>query len=119
MSMGKKEGTSNQLNQVLLYERCVLNKVVILIGKRWVSEILLLVEIGINRFSNLKANLSGISDHVLSTSLETLVKQNLLTKKIYQQVPLKVEYNLTSAGKELLIELHQLCRWGKQSVETD
>lgn len=114
----KKENSSNQLNEILLEERCVLNKVLKLTGKRWLAEILLLIENDINRFSQLKTNMKGISDNVLSNSLNTLLSAGLITKKIYQQVPLKVEYHLSGSGKKLLVLLHGLCGWGKENIET-
>lgn len=117
--MAKKSNSSNQANELLLQERCVLNKVLKLTGKRWLAEILLLIEHDTNRFSQLKANLKGISDNVLSTNLNELLKAELLTKTIYQQVPLKVEYHLSNSGKGLLILLHQLCDWGKKNVELE
>jgi DNA-binding HxlR family transcriptional regulator len=113
----KKINSSNRANELLLEERCVLNKVLKLIGKRWLAEILLLVENNANRFSQLKTNLGGISDHVLSQNLNALCTTGLLTKKIYGQVPLKVEYLLSSAGRTLLIQLHGLCAWGKKNSE--
>lgn len=115
--MAKKSNSSNQVNERLLEERCVLNKVVKLIGKRWLSEILLLIENDVNRFSQLKSNLKGISDNVLSANLNDLIEAELLVKTIYQQVPMKVEYHLSGSGKEMLILLHQLCDWGKENVE--
>jgi DNA-binding HxlR family transcriptional regulator len=115
--MAKKSNSSNQANELLLQERCVLNKVLKLTGKRWLAEILLLIEADINRFSQLKATLKGISDNVLSTNLNELLKAELLTKTIYQQVPMKVEYHLSGSGKKLLVLLHKLCEWGEENVE--
>lgn len=113
----KKVNSSNRANELLLEERCVLNKVLRLTGKRWLAEILLLVENDVNRFSQLKANLKGISDHILSKNLNSLCTSGLLTKKIYQQVPLKVEYHLSPEGRTLLVQLHGLCAWGKKNIE--
>ena len=112
-----KKNSTNQINEALLEERCVLNKVLKLMGKRWLAEILLLVENGITRFSQLKTNIDGISDNVLSHSLNTLLSAGLVTKTIHQQIPIKVEYQLSSSGKKLLVLLHGLCDWGKENVE--
>jgi DNA-binding HxlR family transcriptional regulator len=116
--VNRKENSSNFLNETFLEQRCVLNKVLALVGKRWVSEILLLVEKEVNRFSELKIHLAGISDNVLSDSLAKLVKAGLLQKSIHQQVQLKVEYQLTKGGKTLMTQLHGLCKWGRVHVET-
>ncbi len=114
----KKTNSSNRANELLLEERCVLNKVLKLVGKRWVAEILLLMENDVKRFSQLKSSLNGISDNVLSSNLTMLCNSGLLRKKIHQQVPLKVEYDLTASGLQLLLQLHGLCAWGKRNIET-
>lgn len=113
----RKTNSTNFANEAFLEERCVLNKVLKAIGKRWVSEILLLVEKDVRRFSGLKDSLGEISDTVLSQSLNELVKSGLLQKKIYQEVPLKVEYSLSENGQSLVGHLHELCRWGKSNLE--
>ena len=116
--MGKrKRNSTNFSNEAFLEERCVLNKVVKIIGKRWASEILLLIEKDVCRFSGLKESLGEISDNVLSQSLNDLVRSELLHKKIFQEVPLKVEYTLSENGKSLVYQLHELCCWGKKVLE--
>ena len=115
----RKISSTNALNEIFLQEKCILNKVLKIVGKRWASEILLLVEKDIFRFSEIKEKLDGISDNVLSQSLNELVKSGLLQKKIFQQVPLKVEYSLTRQGKSLTHQLHLLCQWGKENVELE
>jgi DNA-binding HxlR family transcriptional regulator len=113
----RKISSVNFKNEIFLEERCVLNKVIKIIGRRWVTEILLLIEKDIRRFSALKETLDGISDNVLSHNLNQLVAAGLLEKQIYQQVPLKVEYYLSESGRKLLLQLHQLCGWGRLYVE--
>ena len=113
----KKRNSSNQINEMLLEERCVLNKVLKLTGKRWLAEILLLIENDINRFSQLKTNMNGISDNVLSQNLNALLSAGLVSRAIYQQVPVKVEYHLLSGGKNLVVLLHKLCGWGRENIE--
>ena len=66
-----------------------------------VAEVLLLITCDVSRFSQLKEALVGISDNVLSSVLNELVKSNLITKKIFNEVPLKVEYHITPSGSEL------------------
>jgi DNA-binding HxlR family transcriptional regulator len=112
MSLRKISSTNFQ-NEIFLDQKCVLNKVFKIIGKRWMSEILLLIEKDVCRFTTIKERLVGISDNVLSDCLNKLVGVNILEKKIYQQVPLKVEYYLTDSGRHLIELLHSLCRWGK------
>ncbi len=109
----RKSSSTNLANETYLNERCVLNKLLTLIASRWTSEILLLIQHETNRFSELKDALEGITDNVLSDRLNTLVEAGLLQKEIYKEVPLRVEYELTSTGKELMVHLHNLCDWAK------
>jgi DNA-binding HxlR family transcriptional regulator len=112
----KKFNSTNTLNEVYLEERCTLNKVLKLIGKRWVSEVLVLIKHDVLRFSNLKECLNGISDNVLSSVLNELVRAKLIEKEIFHQVPLKVEYHITHSGLELTRVMHELCNWGKEHI---
>jgi DNA-binding HxlR family transcriptional regulator len=120
MSMAvRKISSTNNINETFLLEKCILNKVLKIVRKRWAPEILLLIEKDIYRFSEIKETLEGISDNVLSQNLNDLIKFELLQKKIYQQVPLKVEYSLSKKGKSLVYHLHQLCQWGKENMELE
>ncbi|WP_259068606.1 winged helix-turn-helix transcriptional regulator [Mucilaginibacter sp. X4EP1] len=112
----RKFNSTNTLNEFFLEERCTLNKVLKIIGKRWVSEVLVLIKQDVSRFSNLKECLDGISDNVLSSVLNELVKSKLIGKEIFNQVPLKVEYHITPSGLALTNVLHQLCDWGKEHI---
>jgi DNA-binding HxlR family transcriptional regulator len=112
----KKLSSTNTINEHYLDDRCTLNKVLKIIGKRWVAEVLLLITHDVSRFSQLKETLTGISDNVLSSVLNELVKSNLITKKIFNEVPLKVEYHITPSGSELTKVMHELCSWGKQNI---
>jgi DNA-binding HxlR family transcriptional regulator len=117
MSMSQKKPTStNSLNELYLDERCTLNKVLKIIGKRWVSEVLILIEADVARFSQLKEALAGISDNVLSSVLNELVRSELIRKEIFQEVPLRVEYHITESGAELASIMHGLCDWGKRQI---
>ena len=112
----KKLSSTNSLNEDFLDDRCTLNKVLRIIGKRWVSEILVLIKNDVNRFSQLKECLIGISDNVLSSALNELVKLQLIEKQIFQQVPLKVEYHITSSGFKLTAVMAKLCEWGREHI---
>ncbi|MEB0263802.1 MULTISPECIES: helix-turn-helix domain-containing protein [unclassified Mucilaginibacter] len=112
----KKINSTNTLNEFYLEERCTLNKVLKIVGKRWVSEILLLIKQDVSRFSNLKECLNGISDNVLSSVLNELVNSKLIEKEIFKQIPLRVEYRITQSGLELTDIMHQLCAWGKVHI---
>ncbi|MET4140035.1 helix-turn-helix domain-containing protein [Pedobacter sp. UYP1] len=112
----KKFNSTNTLNELYLDERCTLNKVLRIIGKRWVSEVLVLIKEDVSRFSYLKECLTGISDNVLSNVLNELIKSELVKKEIFNEVPLRVEYKITESGLALVNVMHDLCSWGKKHI---
>ena len=63
------------------------------------------------RFNELKRAVSGISRTVLADRLLELEREGLVTKKIYPEIPPRVEYSLTSRAKELGIVLSSLGNW--------
>jgi len=116
----RKITSSNYLNESAINSRCVLNKVLKIIGKRWVPEILLqLSKQQPHRFSTLKNAMHGVSDQVLSNALYLLVRNKLVEKIIYQEVPPRVEYSLTPTGVKLVSHLHQLCLWGQTNMQEE
>ena len=83
-----------------------------LLGKRW--SLLILKNLNTNearRFNELKRLLTGISSTVLADRLLELEREGLVTKKIYPEIPPRVEYSLTSRAKELGIVLSSLGNW--------
>jgi DNA-binding HxlR family transcriptional regulator len=83
-----------------------------LLGKRW--SLLILNTLNSKesiRFNELKRAVSGISSTVLADRLLELEREGLVTKKIYPEIPPRVEYSLTSRAKELGIVLSSLGNW--------
>jgi DNA-binding HxlR family transcriptional regulator len=85
------------------------------LGKRWA--LLILKNLSTKeaiRFNELKKVLSGISSTVLSERLFELEGEGLVSKKIYTQIPPKVEYSLTTRAKELEVILKDLGKWANR-----
>jgi DNA-binding HxlR family transcriptional regulator len=59
--------------------------------------------------------LKKISDKTLSQNLEELERDLLISRKVYDQIPPKVEYSLTERGQSLMKVLDQLCIWGEEN----
>jgi DNA-binding HxlR family transcriptional regulator len=86
-----------------------------LLGRRWSLHILKnLSTKEVIRFNELKRSLSGISSTVLSERLLELEREGLVTKKIYPEVPPRVEYSITPQAKELEVIIKELARWAKK-----
>ncbi len=105
----RKTTSSNYLNQSFLENKCALNELINLLSKRWTTEVFFNIEEGHNRFSSIKDELEFISDHILADRLRLLEINAFITKKIFNEVPLRVEYSLTEKGIELSSLLGNLC----------
>ena len=82
------------------------------IGKRW--SLLILKNLSTKetiRFNELKRALDGISSTVLSERLLELEREGLVSKKIYPEVPPRVEYSMTPQARELEVIIKELGRW--------
>ncbi|MDQ6668805.1 MAG: helix-turn-helix transcriptional regulator [Thermoproteota archaeon] len=85
------------------------------LGRRWSLLILKnLCTKEVIRFNEFKKLLSGISSTVLADRLLELEREGLVSKKIYPQIPPKVEYSLTIRAKELGIILRELGKWASR-----
>jgi DNA-binding HxlR family transcriptional regulator len=84
---------------------------------RWKIVILYYIGANLNRFSILKKKIPYITDKMLSSQLRELEQDDLIERKIFPEIPPKVEYYLTSNGQRLLPILDQLHDWGKMLSE--
>jgi DNA-binding HxlR family transcriptional regulator len=105
----RKLNSTNYSNQVYLEERCTLNKLINLLSKRWMTEVLFGIEEGNNRFTTLKDELEHISDNILADRLKLLEEYKLISKESFSEIPARVEYTLTDTGRELSNILEKLC----------
>jgi Predicted transcriptional regulators len=83
-----------------------------LIDERWKVLIIRELLTGTKRFGELKNALPNISSKVLTTKLRAMEKNGLIHRKIYAQVPPKVEYKLTPIGISLKPILDSMVIWG-------
>lgn len=84
----------------------------ILVGKWKPIILLILLQNGTKRFSDLKRSIPGITQKMLTNQLRELEEEDIITRKVYPQVPPKVEYSITEYGKSLepiLVAMHD---WG-------
>jgi DNA-binding HxlR family transcriptional regulator len=74
--------------------------------------IYVLSEEGVVRYGQLKKFLPDISHKMLSQQLKELENKELVLRKVYNQIPPKVEYSLTKKGTTLIPIIDLLCEWG-------
>lgn len=94
-------------------EPCPIAKTLDVIGTKWTFLIIrdLLIE-GTMRFSDLLRSMNGISPKTLSLRLKELEDQGILKRKVFPEVPPRVEYTLTEKGKRLESIFIELKRFG-------
>ena len=81
------------------------------LANRWTVLITCVLEGGPTRFNDLKSQL-GVSAQVLTRILRNLERDGLVTRQVYAEVPVRVEYALTPFGHSLYAALAPLCEWG-------
>jgi DNA-binding HxlR family transcriptional regulator len=69
---------------------------------------------GTKRFGELRSSLAGISPKTLTDRLRSLEEHGLVDRRIYAEVPPRVEYTLTPAGRTLQPVLAALAEWGRE-----
>jgi hypothetical protein len=101
-----------------IIEICPIRNVVARFGDKWSLLVLLVINSeGVVRFNELGRKIPDISTRVLSTTLKTLEADALISRKVYVQVPPKVEYALTDTGKSLIPLIMQLTDWARQNMK--
>ena len=91
---------------------CPVELTLLLISNKWKVLIIRDLLDGTKRFSELKKSINNISQKVLTSNLRELEENNLLTRKVYPEVPPRVEYTLTDIGYSLKTLLDDMDRWG-------
>ncbi|MEK6657031.1 MAG: helix-turn-helix domain-containing protein [Nitrospirota bacterium] len=94
---------------------CPVEKAIKLIGGKWTILILRDLFTGTKRFGELRKSLIGVSPKTLSGRLRYLEKEGIVARKIFPEVPPKVEYALTKRGKSLGVIIESMRVWGEKN----
>lgn len=92
---------------------CPIRNVVAQIGDKWSVLILFALVEGADRFNSLKSRVVGISQRMLTQTLRDLEREGYVKRTVYPEVPVRVEYELTSMGKDIVKPLYQLVSWAE------
>lgn len=92
---------------------CPIRNVVAQIGDKWSMLILFALVEGPDRFNALKSRVVGISQRMLTQTLRDLEREGYVTRTVYPEVPVKVEYELTEMGRGLVKPLYELVSWAQ------
>ena len=91
---------------------CPVETTLMLIGDKWKVLILRDLMHGTMRFGELKKSIATVSQKVLTAQLRDMEEKGLLTRKVYAEVPPRVEYTLTETGYSLKPVLDAMWAWG-------
>lgn len=100
------------------HEFCPVRDIMDRFGDKW--SLLAILNLGYSgkiRFNELKGKIDGISQRMLTVTLRSLERDGLITRKIYAEVPPRVEYELTILGQSLLQKIWELAQWASGSME--
>ena len=92
--------------------RCPLEYGLSVFGGKWKSRIIcVLASKEILRYSELRKEMTNITDAVLAITLKELIADQMIVRKSYHEIPPHVEYSLTEKGKSVVPILQSICRW--------
>ncbi|MDP4094449.1 MAG: helix-turn-helix domain-containing protein [Bacillota bacterium] len=95
---------------------CPLEMTIDLIGGKWKVLILWNLAEGTLRFNKLKSLFPDITQKMLTQQLRDLENNGIVSRKVYPQIPPKVEYSLTEFGKSLMPVLYAMNKWGTDYI---
>ena len=92
---------------------CPVETTLMLIGDKWKVLILRDLMPGTKRFGELKRSIGSVSQKVLTSQLRDMEEKGLVSRRVYAEVPPRVEYSLTELGRSLKPTLDAMWIWGE------
>lgn len=98
-------------------DRCPARQVLDRLADKWALLILARLRNEPVRFNQLRRDIKGISQKVLSQTLKKLERDGLLSRSVFATVPVTVEYALTDLGQSLIQTVHTFAHWAEQHMD--
>lgn len=98
----------------MVFPACPVEMTLSLIGDKWKVLILRDLLPGTKRFGELKRSIGSVSQKVLTAQLRDMEEKGLVIRKVYAEVPPRVEYTLTETGYSLRPVLEAMASWGAE-----
>ena len=113
----KKNENREPLCDDIAGKDCGLKRVIDTVGGKWKIMILCVIDRNeIVRYGELRRTIHGITNTMLANSLKELEADGLVERKQYDEMPVRVEYNLTEKTKTLIPILLELKKWGEGNL---
>lgn len=104
----------SEINTTKELPACPVETTLTLIGDKWKVLILRDLITGTKRYGELKKSVGNVSPKVLTAQLRDMEESGLVSRKVYAEVPPKVEYSLTELGQSLKPILDAMQCWGEE-----
>jgi DNA-binding HxlR family transcriptional regulator len=91
------------------------NEILARVGDKWSVLVVSLLGDGAMRFSELRRLIGGISQKMLTTTLRGLERDGFVTRTVTPTIPPRVDYELTSLGRDLLVPVRALSDWARRN----
>ncbi|BAB04227.1 helix-turn-helix domain-containing protein [Halalkalibacterium halodurans] len=85
-----------------------------LLGKKWTGLIIRVLLAGPKRFKDIKAQIPGMSDRILTERMKELEQLEVVIRHVYPEKPVRIEYELTEKGKDLTPVIEAIQQWGEK-----
>lgn len=102
----------------VLDRECDSQRVLKLVADKWAVLVVYTLSGGTIRYRQLQREVGEVSQKMLTQTLRGLECNGLVDRKVYPEVPPKVEYSLTPLGASLVEALEPLCEWAEQNFES-
>lgn len=97
---------------------CSIRHILDRFGDKWsILIISILGHVGKLRFNELNQQIGDISQKMLTVTLRSLEADGLISRKLFPEIPPRVEYELTDLGRSLLPHIEQLAEWAAQNMD--
>jgi len=95
---------------------CPSRQVMARLGEKWTMLAIVALQDGPMRFGALQRKIEGVSQKMLSQTLRNLEADGLVLRRAFDEMPLRVEYQLTEKGTSLLPLIHAIKRWAEENL---
>jgi DNA-binding HxlR family transcriptional regulator len=85
-----------------------------LLGKRWTGLIIRTLMSGQKRFSDIADVIQNMSARMLTERLKELESEGIVVRKVYPEIPVRIEYELTEKGQELRSVMDEIQKWAEK-----
>jgi DNA-binding HxlR family transcriptional regulator len=85
-----------------------------ILGKKWTGLIIHVLLDGPKRFRDIKKQIPEMSDRILTGRMKELEEYGILTRRVYPETPVRIEYELTEMGKDMKPVIQAIQKWGER-----